>query len=66
MRRPRFAQLSWSRQSGKVSKMVISNEAALSPLNLRRATYYNPPFAANAEFIYSYGFQLRPGSSVTF
>ena len=26
-----FAQLSWSRQPGKVSKMVISKEAALSP-----------------------------------
>jgi len=39
--------------------MVISNEAVLSPP--KPATAINPPFAANAEFIYSYGFPLGPG-----
>jgi hypothetical protein len=38
MRRPELRPRSWLRQSGKVSKMVIFNEAALSPLNLRRAS----------------------------
>ena len=60
-----FAQLSCSRQSGKVSKMVISNEAALGPP--KPATgYLTRRLRLTPNLSYSYGFQLGPGSGLLF